>query len=70
MSATKFEEFTGNAIRRYWVEACCDYYPSGGFDDIKGQFTTLEDAEAFAMSIKGYDYVKVVDVMELLILPA
>jgi hypothetical protein len=70
MSITKFEEFAGNSIRRYWVEACGEYYPAGGFDDIKGQFTTREEAETFATTLKGYDYVKVVDVMELLILPA
>lgn len=71
MLITKFEEFSGNAIRRYWVEACCDYYPGGGFDDIKGQFITKEDADAFAATLNNeYDHVRVIDVLEMLLLPA
>lgn len=34
--------------RPFFVEAYDTYYPSGGTDDIKGSFESVEDAEMFA----------------------
>lgn len=56
-------------IRRYWVEATFTYYPGGGFDDIKGQYETMEEAKARAEELKaeGYDDVRIRDVLYMLV---
>lgn len=65
---TDFRDFAGQPIRRYWVEATHQYYPSGGLDDIKGQFITRELADSYADSIRGsYDHVSVHDILNMLV---
>ena len=65
---TDFYNFAGQPIRRYWVEACQSYYPSGGILDIKGQHITKELADAQAEELrKSFDHVEVHDILNMLL---
>jgi hypothetical protein len=44
------------------VFGCTKYYPLGGWDDFRGSFNTLEDAEEFAEESKNkWDWIQIVD---------
>lgn len=50
----------------YLLFAGSDYYPSGGWDDFRGSFKTIEEAKAAAAEIKSYgsnvyDWYQIVD---------
>lgn len=53
--------------KRYLVFAGENFYPDGGWDDIRGSFDTQEEAERFAHGITGrpggWDWGQVVDLM-------
>ena len=47
---------------RYLVFACYNYYPSGGMEDKRGSFKTIEEAREFEGELsKNYDYTSVYD---------
>lgn len=46
--------------KRYMLFAGSEYYPSGGMDDLKGTFDTVEEATAEGYA-KRYDWFHVVD---------
>jgi hypothetical protein len=49
-------------VPRYLVFGCTKYYPLGGWDDFRGSFNTLEDAEEFAEESKNkWDWIQIVD---------
>lgn len=55
-------------LKRYLLFAGSQYYPSGGWDDLKGSFDTLEEAVAAGdhvddLSIRDHDWFQVVDSM-------
>lgn len=60
----------GKPLLRFWVEGCAQYYPSGGFDDIKGRYATLEEAEARVQELKDGGYssydIRIVDILHML----
>lgn len=49
--------------KKYIVFCMCEYYPSGGLDDIKNSFDSIEEAKQYAISAlsKGYDWFHIVD---------
>ena len=55
-------------MKRYLVFAGFNYYPSGGWDDFVDAFSTLEEAQASAISCQSrgesggsFDWVQIVD---------
>ena len=44
----------------YLVFAGDHYYPAGGWGDFEGAFSTFEEAEAHAKSLRGYDWYQIV----------
>ena len=51
--------------KRYLVFAYYQYYPSGGMDDNKESFDTLEEANIYRREeCKNYDYTEVYDRIE------
>lgn len=38
-----------------------NYYPSGGWDDFKGSFSSREEAIKYAKGLADYDWVQVVN---------
>lgn len=54
-------------MKTWWVIGHDTYYPCGGLDDVRGTFTTEEEAKEFAESIySGWDFVEVINVIEYL----
>ena len=49
---------------KYILFAGSNYYPLGGFDDLKGRFATVEDAKKHAQRA-GYDWYHIVDAESL-----
>lgn len=41
---------------KYLVFAYDNYYPSGGWNDFRGVFDTLEEAQALKTKLNFYDY--------------
>lgn len=53
-------------MKRYLVFAFDDPYPSGGWSDFEGAFTTIEQAREAANNLSPpYDCVQIVDLVEL-----
>lgn len=46
-------------LKRFLVFAYDSYYPNGGWNDFKGSFDTLNEAQSFDVS--QYDYTHIVD---------
>lgn len=65
-------------MKIWWVTAWQNYYPDGGLDNIKGSFSTKEEAEEFAKTLRAegmpspgsflprYDFVEVENIAHLL----
>lgn len=53
-------------MKVFWVLAYDQYYPNGGLSDVAATFATLEEAEEYAKTLSGRDYVEVHDVSYLL----
>lgn len=65
-------------MKIWWVTAWQNYYPDGGLDNIKGSFSTKEEAEEFAEKLRAeglsqgirfyprYDFVEVENIAHLL----
>lgn len=49
-------------MKVYWVVAYDQHYPLGGLRNVQGTFDTREEAEAYAKTLQGYDYVQVENV--------
>ena len=50
-------------MKRFFVFAGYTYYPAGGWDDFKGDFDTLEEAQSHLQSenVKETDWQQIVD---------
>ena len=53
-------------MKVFWVIGTDQYYPQGGLNDVLRTFATLEEAEAYADTVTGYDSVRVKNVTWLL----
>lgn len=54
-------------MKKYWVIAYDQYYPSGGLGNVKATFETMEEAEVYLEQIeRNYDYAYIDDVSRLL----
>lgn len=51
-------------IKRYWVFAYYDYYPSGGMGDFRQSFDDLDEAKYFCDHIPDVDKAQVYDALE------
>lgn len=49
-------------INRFLIFAGYFYYPNGGMDDYIKTVTTFEEVQEFIDSLKGYDWVNVLDI--------
>ena len=51
-------------MRRYLLFSGDNYYPSGGWRDYKGAFTTINDAFEFLASVSTKDWWQIVDTFD------
>lgn len=59
----------GCEVKRYLLFAGDQYYPSGGWHDLSGEFDSIEEAEEYVFE-RGYEWWHVVDREELRIVKA
>jgi hypothetical protein len=48
-------------MKRYLLFAFCQYYPTGGWNDLRGDYGTLKKAREMAAKLGGYDWYQIVD---------
>lgn len=53
-------------MKRYLLFAWDQYYPSGGMNDLKGEFDTEQEAKGYAInsSCAMYDHIELYDTQE------
>jgi hypothetical protein len=57
-------------MKKYWVLAWLDYYPSGGLKNVHSTYSTRKEAEKAVQQLKNepvpYDNIELVDVTDML----
>ena len=50
-------------MKRYWLFTWDKYYPSGGMNDCRSSFHTVEEAKTYLLDLSDttYDYYQIVD---------
>lgn len=50
-------------IYKYYLFMFCQYYPRGGWNDLKGSFKTIEEALIYAFQYKNdNDFFQIIDI--------